>query len=355
MSTSDSCEDTASKSNNYDVCDVKIKLQNMSTADGVCEVNVMLHNMSTGDGAVSICANCGKESNDVNNVCNKCKKATYCNASCKKKHRKKHKKQCEEYAKLAAEQAAELHDEKLFKQPPSLYGDCPICFLRMPTLLTGCKYMVCCGKEICTGCCYASVYDNQGNKIAKKVCAFCRAPWHASNNEFIERMKKREEAGDAAAMFNFGVYHRRGQYGFPQDYTKELEFYHQAAELGYARAYTTIGYAYDFGEGVEVDKVKARYYYELAAMGGDVKARYNLGLEEEDAGNMEKALKHYLIAVRGGHSKSLTVIQKLYSNGLAKKENYMKALQSYQAYLGEIKSRQRDEAAAINRERYCYY
>ena len=52
----------------------------------------------------------------------------YCNAACKKKHRSKHKKHCEEHVKLAAQSAAKLHDEKLFKQPPPQYGDCPICF-----------------------------------------------------------------------------------------------------------------------------------------------------------------------------------------------------------------------------------
>ena len=59
---------------------------------------------------VSICANCGKEGSDVNNICNKCKQVKYCNASCKKKHRHKHKKECEEHIRLAAEQSAKLHD-----------------------------------------------------------------------------------------------------------------------------------------------------------------------------------------------------------------------------------------------------
>ena len=36
---------------------------------------------------ISICANCGKEGTNLN-ICNKCKTARYCNASCKKKHRK---------------------------------------------------------------------------------------------------------------------------------------------------------------------------------------------------------------------------------------------------------------------------
>ena len=34
-------------------------------------------------------------------------------------------------------------DEELFKQPPPK-EDCPICFLSVPNLATGQKYMACC-------------------------------------------------------------------------------------------------------------------------------------------------------------------------------------------------------------------
>ena len=337
-SASSKSNDSASKSNIDDVCDVIGKLQNMSTTD-----------MSTAD--VSVCANCGKEGNDIKNTCNKCKKATYCNAVCKKVHKKKHKKDCEEHVR----QAAMLHDEELFKQPSPQYGDCPICFERIPILDTGSRYKTCCGKTICSGCSYAPVYDNQGNKIAEKVCAFCRTPTPYTNEEAIEREKKRMEAGDAIAIYNLGVYYAEGLYGFPQDYAKALELWHRAGELGYAVAYNNIGLAYNRGYGVDVDMEKAIYFWELAAMSGDATARHNLGIEEEDAGNTERALKHYMISLRDGDADSLTAIQRLYTNRHATKDDYMKALQSYQEYLGEIKSKQRDEAAAANEELYRYY
>ena len=78
---------------------------------------------------------------------------------------------------------------------------------------------------------------------------------------------------------------------------------------------------------------------------GDATARANLGEVEEKAGNTERALKHYMIATRSGHSISLNNIQQMYTYGHATKDDYMKALQSYQTYLGEIKSAQRDKAA----------
>jgi len=244
------------------------------------------------------------------------------------------------------------HDKKLFKQPPML-EDCPICFIPLPLQL-GRTYMPCCGKVICNGCVYSPLYDNKGKKVDNKKCAFCRTPHPKTNDEMMKRMKKRIEAGDAEAMFNFGNYYRQGLYDFPQDYTKALELFHRAAELGFTAAYCNIGYAYKKGKGVEIDEKKANHYYELAAIGGDSYARYNLGNGELEAGNIDRAVKHFMIAVRSGQNESLDEIKELYTSGHATKEEYAKALQLYQTYLDDIKSKQRDEAAAA-KERYRYY
>jgi len=332
MSTSNSsCKDGASKSNDDGICEaVGSKLQKLSTAD------------------ISVCANCGKEGDNVNNICNKCKQVKYCNAACKKKHRHKHKKECER-------RVAELHDEELFKQPPP-EEDCPICFLLMPTLgSTGCRYQTCCGKIICSGCIHAPVFDNQGNEVDNEKCPFCRTPEPKSEKEFNQRRMKRVDLDDPIAMYNVGCDYRDGSTGHPQDYTKALELFYRSGELGCAIAYLNIGYAYNHGKGVKVDKKKAIHYYELAAMGGNVSARYNLGLEEQDAGNMNRALKHHTIAARNGLSESLEVIKELYTNGHATKDDYTKALRLYQAYLSEIKSDQRDKAAAFDSDDYRYY
>jgi len=339
MNTSDySCNDDkdidgASKSNDDNVCEVNM-LQNMSTADE--------------DDIISVCANCGKEGSDINNICNKCKQVNYCNAACKKKHRHKHKADCER-------RVAELHDKELFKEPPLslLHEDCPICFLRMPTMDTGHIYYTCCGKVVCTGCVQAPLYDNQGNEVDNKKCPYCRAPWHDTNEEEVQRVKKRVDLDDPIAMYNFGVDYQDGTCGFPQDYTKALELFHRSGDIGYAESYNNIGYAYERGEGVEVDMKKAKHFYELAAIGGDVFARHNLGIDEVSKGNIDRALKHYLIAVRNGKTDSLEEIRELYSAGHATKDDYTKALQAYQVYLGEIKSDQRDKAAATYEQ--CRY
>ena len=128
---------------------------------------------------------------------------------------------------------------------------------------------------------------------------------------------------------------------------------HRAGKLGHATAYYNIGIAIYHGEGVELDREKARRYYELAAMRGDVDARYNLGCMEASVGNMDKALKHWMIAIKVGMSDSLNMVKELYSEGHVPKEDYTKALRLYQAYLNEIKSDQRDKAAAEDKN--CKY
>ena len=340
MSTSNKiCNDGASKSND----------------DGVCEVVDMLHNMSTTDDnkdnevLLDVCANCGKEanSNDMN-TCNKCKMVKYCNAACKKKHRSKHKKKCDR-------RVAELHDEQLFEQPPPQYEDCPICFLRMPLLSTGRSYQLCCGKMICSGCIHAPVYDNNGNIVTEKSCPFCRLPASPSNEEAIKRINRRVVAGDANAISNLGFYYANGDLGLQQDWEMALELWNRAAELGSTEAYHNIGYACQYGRGVAVDMKKAKHYWELAAIKGQVIARNNLGCMEEMVGNIERAKKHWMIALRDGYTDSLETIQKLHSIGAATKEEYTQALRSYQVYLGEIKSSQRDKAAVFNNDKYKYY
>ena len=155
-----------------------IRFFTMSMDDN--NIAASVNNLSLSDD-VSTCDNCGKVVSNPNE-CNKCKSAKYCNAACKKKHRSKHKTECERRAaELAAElhkeqlehemRAAELHDEKLFKQPPPK-EDCPICMLPIPTLSKGSKYKICCGKRICSGCIYAVALRDGGIGI----CPFCRTP-----------------------------------------------------------------------------------------------------------------------------------------------------------------------------------
>lgn len=243
-------------------------------------------------------------------------------------------------------------DEELFKQPPPK-EDCPICFLSIPTLATGQKYMACCGQIICSGCTHAPVYDDQGNEI-QNGCPFCRKPSPISYEESLKRCKNRVKLGDSEALTSLGAFYNNGDYGLRQDSVKAVGLWRRGAKLGNHQCFHNIGHAYVNGVGVEHSMEKAEQYWELAAIKGDVLSRHNLGICEERRGNYARSIKHHLIATRLGDKESLDKVQSYFMMEIASKDDYQKALSNYQKYLGEIKSTQRDEAA-LSYERNRYY
>ena len=289
--------------------------------------------------AILLCANCGKEGGDSMNTCNKCDLVMYCNAVCKKKHRSKHKKKCEK-------RAAELYDKKLFKEPPPP-EECPICMLPPPLYEdhTGMTLHSCCGKRICDGCIYA-MRETGGKNM--KLCPFCKAPPPRSPEDEVKRLKKLMEKGNAGAFNQLAGYYGEGCYGLPLDWAKANELRLKAGELGCAGAYFNLGICYQFGGGVEVDKKKAKHYFELAAMNGDVMARHNLGCAEYEASNFHRAYKHFMLVACTGYNLSLDSVKKGFMNGHVTKEEYANTLREYQKSQDEMKSDMRDKAQAFD-------
>ena len=295
-----------------------------------------------------LCAKCGKEGGeDSMNTCNKCDLVVYCNAVCKKRHRSQHKNNCEK-------RAAELYDEKLFKEPPSS-EDCPICFLPLLFDMHESTFCSCCGKIICTGCDYTMTESG-----AKIICAYCRTPPAKSDEEEVRRLKKLMEKGNADAFNQLAGYYYCGINGMPQNRAKANELYLKAGELGCAGAYCNLGNVYREGMGVEIDMKKAKHYWELAAMKGDLYARNNLGAFEGNTGNHHRAMKHFLLAARAGCELSLDSVKGGYMvgcvttgyvDGCVTKEEYTNTLREYQKSQDEMKSEARDKARVLRNQR----
>jgi uncharacterized protein len=222
--------------------------------------------------------------------------------------------------------------------------------LPLPSMDTGSKYKACCGKEICSGCIHACVIRD----IDEQKCAFCRTPTADTYEAIVQRNNNRAKLGDSNAIFTMGTDYFTGLRGLPQHRAKALKLWNRAAELGHTESYFNIGQAYYQGIGVERDMKKADHYYELAAICGHAGARNNLGCSEYQAGNWDRALKHFMLAAGGGSNISLSAIQEMFRDGEATKDDYSKVLRAYQEYLGEIKSDQRDQAAAFD-DAYKYY
>ena len=71
-----------------------------------------------------------------------------------------------------------------------------------------------------------------------------------------------------------------------------------------------------------MDKKKAKYYWELAAINGDLNARHNLGCMEGNAGSHHRAMKHFTLAARAGFKDSLDNVKKGFMRGLVTKDEY---------------------------------
>jgi hypothetical protein len=72
-------------------------------------------------------------------------------------------------------------------------------------------------------------------------------------------------------------------------------------------------------------------------MMGHVTSRHNLGINDANAGNVDQAIKHWLIAASFGDIRAVNDIKKLLIMGYAMGDHYAQALKKYQEYLDESK------------------
>jgi len=283
---------------------------------------------------ITTCANCGKSEEENVNLksCNACHMVKYCNRECQVAHRPQHKKACKK-------RAAELYDEKLFKEVER--EECPICLIPLINGNQTESFMACCGKMICIGCIYAMATSE-----GKDLCAFCRTPPTDSDEENIKRLNKLIDKGNAGAFNMLAACYIFGTHGMPQDQQKANELFLKAGELGSAEGYYNLGIAYDRGRGVEMDTKKAKHYYELAAMNGSTQARSDLGFIEGQTGNPQRALKHWVIAAKAGDEKALEGVKGGFMAGFVTRDEYDDILRAYQEIQDEMKSDTREKAEA---------
>jgi hypothetical protein len=243
-----------------------------------CEASVMMTMMC--------CASCGiAEADEVKlKECATCDLVRYCSDKCQENHASQHKEACKKRA------VEELRDELLFQQPESTHlGDCPICMLPLLLDTTKSTIATCCSKVICRGCSHADdLREVEGR--SNRRCPFCREPVPSKIEECDKQRMKRIEANDPVALCEEGV----KQY-VKADCSSAFEYFTRAAELGDVEAHNSLSYMYRDGHGVEKDRGKAIYHLEEAAIGGHPDARFNLGCEEDESGNIERAVKHYII------------------------------------------------------------
>lgn len=147
----------------------------------------------------------------------------------------------------------------------------------------------------------------------------------------------------------------KGSMGLPKDSQKAYELWSQAINLGSINAQYNISVSYvskddelsSVATYLNIDEEQAIqnsiHHTELAAIGGHEIARNNLGALEASLGNMNRAMKHWMISARAGFDISLKQIGNGYKAGLVTKDEYASTLRSYQSSLDEMKSEQRSK------------
>ena len=257
-----------------------------------------------------------------------------------------------------------IEDPDLFKPSPPR-EDCPVCMLLLPIDTRFTAYMACCGKQICGACLDENtqvIEQTNAQRIAKMIadperklplledcCPFCREPRPETEEESVERFRKRMELNDANAVYNMAAYNLYGLYGIRKNKRKAVKLYHRAAELGSIDACLFLAEMYENGNIMGRDETKQRHYLELAAKGGHTTARNSLGALEYENGKRTLAMKHWQIAAAGGDDDSLDNLKHMFQVRLLSKDEYAAALRAHQKARDEEWSDKRDKFAAKQR------
>ena len=71
--------------------------------------------------------------------------------------------------------------------------------------------------------------------------------------------------------------------------------------------------------------------------------RHNLGCEEEELGNIDRAFKHWMIAANAGFDVSMKAVRDGYKHDCVTTDDLVKSVHAYSSSVDEMKSDQRAE------------
>ncbi|WP_104751159.1 dynamin family protein [Helicobacter salomonis] len=153
----------------------------------------------------------------------------------------------------------------------------------------------------------------------------------------IEHYQKAGEMGCAEAYCNLGFMYYDSR-GVPQDYVKAKEYWEKATEMGNSGACCNLGSLYEKGQGVAQDYSKAVEYYQKAAEMGSSAAYNNLGLmyfagqgvAQDDAKAFEYREIAKMMLDGKEPAEAYFEIGLMYDLGKGVQQDFSKALEYYQ-------------------------
>lgn len=149
------------------------------------------------------------------------------------------------------------------------------------------------------------------------------------------------EQGYSRALSNLGFMYNNG-YGVAKDYTAAVKYYQLAADLGYEVAENNLGVMYHNGHGVERDHEQAVKYYQRSADKGYSYGQFNLATMYMHgcgiAKNVAQAVKYYKLSADQGYIRAQLELADIYREG-----KYGKIEDCFQYY--QLAANQKNERA----------
>ncbi|STX55773.1 TPR repeat protein, SEL1 subfamily [Legionella beliardensis] len=146
----------------------------------------------------------------------------------------------------------------------------------------------------------------------------------------IELFDKAIELGSIAALSNRASMYQLG-HGGPVDFQKAIEFFDKAIALGDTYAMMNRAQMYQRGQGGEVDLSKAIELYEKAIVLGDTSAIFPLAcLYRSEGTNVTRAIELLDMAINLGDTNALLVRAYMYESGQGSAVDFSKAIELYE-------------------------
>jgi len=124
-----------------------------------------------------------------------------------------------------------------------------------------------------------------------------------SHAEELARLRRHVENEVPEAINHLAQRYVRGEWvsiGVPKSAKKAAKLFKRAVELGNTMAMVGLGLLYERGDGVKLDRMKARQLYQLAADRGSAHAQFDLGNNLRDAGDETAAMSYFTLAANRG-------------------------------------------------------
>ena len=104
--------------------------------------------------------------------------------------------------------------------------------------------------------------------ICLLYCVVCAAESTDPASLGSQENRRAAEQGDATAQSSLGIAYELGE-GVPQDYVEAAKWYRKAAEQGNAAAQNNLGVMYAFGQSIPQNDAEAYFWAILASVNGD--------------------------------------------------------------------------------------